>query len=42
MGSVAACTRLAVAAGVTGACLLTTLAGAAAWAAVALDRCFTF
>jgi hypothetical protein len=31
-----------LAAGVSGACLLGTLAGAAAWAAVALDRCFTF
>src|SRR3954451_12471929 len=31
-----------LAASVTGACLLTTVAGAAAWATVALDRCFAF
>jgi hypothetical protein len=31
-----------LAASVTGACLLTTVVGAAAWATVALDRCFTF
>ena len=31
-----------LAASVTGACLSATVAGAAAWAAVALDRCFTF
>jgi len=31
-----------LAASVTGACLLTTVVGAAAWATVALERCFTF
>ena len=31
-----------LAAGVAGACPFATFAGAAAWAAVALDRCFTF
>jgi len=31
-----------LAASVTGACLLTPVVGAAAWATVALDRCFTF
>src|SRR4051812_5322124 len=31
-----------LAASLTGACLLTTFASAAAWAAVALDRCFAF
>jgi len=31
-----------LAASVIGACLLTPVVGAAAWATVALDRCFTF
>jgi hypothetical protein len=31
-----------LAASVIGACLLATFAGTAAWAAVALERCFTF